>query len=61
MRKKKKAPKKAIIIENCENMPYDKNGMHATGRRVYTYNALVGFTTGWNEYEDQDGELVYAN
>lgn len=59
--KKKTAPKKRITIENLSEMPYDKRGMHATGRRIYAPNALVGHATGWNEYVDQDGELVYAN
>ena len=59
--KKLKAPKKGIIIEQCTTMPYDKNGMHATGRRIYAYNSLVGFMFGWNEFKSPDGEKVYRN
>lgn len=52
-----KAPKKAIIIKTLEVMPYDRDGMHATGRRIYAYNALVGYMTGWDEYTD--GESLF--
>lgn len=58
--KKVKAPKRGIFIEQLQIMPYDKNGMHATGRRIYAYNSSVGYMTGWNEYEDGD-EKVYGN
>ena len=58
--KKLKAPKKGIIIEMLNIMPYDKNGMHATGRRIYVYNKSVGYMTGWDEYIT-DGEICYGN
>ncbi len=53
----KTAPKKAIIIKRLDVMPYDRDGMHATGRRIYAYNALVGYMTGWDEYTD--GESLF--
>lgn len=52
-----KAPKKGIIIKMLDVMPYDRDGMHATGRRIYAYNALVGYMTGWDEYTD--GESLW--
>ena len=52
-----KAPKKGIIIKRIDVMPYDRDGMHATGRRIYAYNALVGYMTGWDEYTD--GESLF--
>ena len=61
MKKVIKAPKRGIFIEQLKYMPFDRNGMHATGRRVYAYNSLVGFMFGWNEFESPDGEKVYAN
>ena len=56
-----KMPKKGIIIKQLQFMPYDKNGMKATGRRIYAYNSLVGYMFGWDEYLAPDGEKVYAN
>ena len=61
MSKKKKATKKGIIIESLSEMPYDHRGMHATGRRVHVYSKLTGGMFSWDEYEDADGEKVYAN
>ena len=61
MNGKKRVPKKGIIIEQLEVMPYDRSGMHATGRRIYAYNSLVGYMFGWDEYLTLDGEKVYAN
>lgn len=48
---------KGIIIKKLKIMPYDRDGMHATGRRIYAYNALVGHMTGWDEYTD--GESLF--
>ena len=58
--KKLKAPKKSIIIKMLDVMPYDKNGMHATGRRVYVWNKTLGYMTGWDEYI-ADGKIYYGN
>ncbi len=39
-------------------MPFDRNGMHATG-----YEVCLGDTENpadwWNEYEDEEGNLFY--
>lgn len=61
MRKKRKAPKKRIMIESLAEMPCDHHGMHATGRRIHVYSKLTGGMFSWDEYEDADGEKVYAN
>lgn len=38
-----------------EYMPFDRNGLHATG-----YEVLID-GIWWNEYEDEDGNLEYLN
>lgn len=50
---KVKGNKKHITIVNLAEMPYDKHGCHATGRRIYA-NDLV-----FDEYEDEEGNLFY--
>lgn len=59
--KKFRVPKRYIRIENLACMPYDKHGMHATGRRIYAFNTLIGYMFGWDEYADSDGVLHYYN
>lgn len=51
--KKIRAPKKGIFIEYLAEMPHDKCGMHATGRRIYA----SGYP--YDEYVNADGEVFY--
>lgn len=53
--KKMKAPRKAIVITIAENMPYDRHGMHASGRKVYDCTTCIW----WSEYIDAETDGLY--
>lgn len=53
--KKVKAPNKAIIITIAEETPYDRHGMHASGRKVYDPTRCLW----WSEYFDVEDILYY--
>lgn len=58
----RRAPFGAIVIEQLDVMPYDYNGLHATGRRIYAPTSFPKkMLFGWDEYIDCDGCLSYHN
>ena len=60
--KTRKAPFGAIVITKLGVMPYDYNGLHATGRRIYAPTSFPRrMLFGWDEYIDCDGCLSYHN
>lgn len=40
------------IRYNWNEIPFDRNGVHATGREVYTYNRPGNYWYWSSEYED---------